>query len=59
MKKTKFLVEPRLIGKAKWIVVYFSDFGDMGLDQANTINQVNKLVKFHQNNSNAFEVYKI
>ena len=59
MKRTKFLVEPRLISKAKWIVIYFTDFGDIGLNEANTIEEVNRLVNLHRANSNAFEVYKI
>jgi hypothetical protein len=59
MKRTKFLVEPRLINKAKWIVIYFTDFGDIGLNEANTIKEVNRLVNLHRANSSAFEVYKI
>ena len=59
MEKEDFLVEPRKLAKAKWFVVYFSDFGDFGVDVADTIKQVNELVRFHQDNSNLFEVYEL
>ena len=59
MRKQDFLVEPIKLTKAKWIVIYFSDFGDLGVDEADTIKEVNRLVRFHQKHFNSFEVYEL
>ena len=55
----KFIVEPLKMEKAKYIVIFWKVSTGIHLDECNTIDEVNELVKFHQNNSVAFEVYEI
>lgn len=54
-----FIVEPLKTNKAKWVVIFHTSFGDIGLDECNSVDEVNKYVRFHQENSNAFEVYEL